>query len=267
MSVQIALLAPATRVASRKLGPTAGMRWDSSPSSAGGLGDEQVGEHVRQVRDAGHQPVVGPGVDRLRARPEAAEQPVQTLVEDTRGAAFGGSQVPRRAVEQVLARVLHAGGLGAGERVTADEALVGRRESASARLIEPTSVTTQSAAAASSARRTVSPSAPTGVGSKHDVGARDGRGHVIGLRVDRSELERLGAHGRVGVIAAYLSVGALARSQPDRAADQTDAEDRDPHPIRSAPGRRCDRARTRASASSTSTVVSQLMQPSVIDCP
>ena len=32
MSVQIALLAPATRVASRKLGPTAGSRSEPSPS-------------------------------------------------------------------------------------------------------------------------------------------------------------------------------------------------------------------------------------------
>ena len=37
MSVQIALFAPATRIASRKLGPTAGRRSGSSPGPAGGL--------------------------------------------------------------------------------------------------------------------------------------------------------------------------------------------------------------------------------------
>ena len=50
MPAQIAGLAPATRVASRKLGPTAGSRSPRS-SAAGGLGDEHVGEHVRQVAE------------------------------------------------------------------------------------------------------------------------------------------------------------------------------------------------------------------------
>ena len=74
-----------------------------------GLGDEHVGEHVRQVRDARHQAVVGVGVDRGGARAEAGQQSVQALVEHARGAA------PARAcryqvapVEEVLARVLHA---------------------------------------------------------------------------------------------------------------------------------------------------------------
>jgi hypothetical protein len=53
---------------------------------------------------------------------------------------------------------------------------------------------------------------------------------------------------------------ALPGRQPDRAADQPDAEDGDPHPSR--------RARTAAvSPSSTATVWSQSMQASVIDWP
>ena len=70
--------------------------------------------------------VVRVGVDRGRARAEAAEQPVQPLVEDAGGAAFGRRQVPGGAVEEILARVLDAGRLGAGQRVSADEALVAR---------------------------------------------------------------------------------------------------------------------------------------------
>ena len=124
MSVQMALLAPATRVASRKLGPTAGRLLGALAERSGGLADEHVGEHVRQVRDARHEPVVGVGVDGGGTRAEATEQAVQTLVEHAGGAAFGGGEIPGGAVEQVLAGVLDAGGLGAGQRMPADEALV-----------------------------------------------------------------------------------------------------------------------------------------------
>ncbi len=127
MSVQIALLAPATRVASRKLGPDRGQALGTLPAEQPArLADEQVGEHVRQVRDARHQAIVRLGVDRGWTRAERPEQPVQALVQDP-GGAVGGGQVPRGAVEQILARMLHARGLGARERVTADEALVGAR--------------------------------------------------------------------------------------------------------------------------------------------
>ena len=128
MSVQIALLAPATRIASRKLGPTAGSRSPSAPSlrsRPGGLRGEQVREHVRQVRDVRHQPVVGLGVDRRRVRTEATQQRVQALVEHADGALTGGRQVPRRSLEQVRAGVFDPLGLGPRERVTADEALIG----------------------------------------------------------------------------------------------------------------------------------------------
>jgi len=86
----------------------------------GGLRDEHVREHVRQVRDRGQQRVVGLGVDRGRAGTEPVQEPVQPLVEDSRGAR-GGRQVPGGAVEQVRARVPDPRGLGAGERVTAHE--------------------------------------------------------------------------------------------------------------------------------------------------
>ncbi len=127
MSVQIALLAPATRVASRKLGPTAGScSGESPPHEGGGLVDEEVRERVREVRHDRHQPIVARGVDRGRAGPEATQQPVQTLVEDP-GGAGRRAQVPGRAVEQVLACVLHTGRLGSGQRVPAHEARVRQR--------------------------------------------------------------------------------------------------------------------------------------------
>ena len=90
---------------------------------ARGLGDEHVGEHVREVRDRRHQAVVRVGVERRRPRAEAGQQPVQALVERAAGARRR-RQVPGRAVEQVGAGVLDAGRLGAGERVAADEARV-----------------------------------------------------------------------------------------------------------------------------------------------
>ena len=44
MSAQIAGLEPATRVVSRKLGPTSGIRSESRPSSAAASADERVGD-------------------------------------------------------------------------------------------------------------------------------------------------------------------------------------------------------------------------------
>ena len=125
MSGQIVALAPATRVASRKLGPVAGTS-APSPSAPRRLRDEHVREDVRQVRDARHHAIVDGGVDRRRLRADAGERPVQALVERARGRR-AGRQVPGRAVEEVGARVLDAGGLGTGERVPADEARVAAR--------------------------------------------------------------------------------------------------------------------------------------------
>ena len=226
MSVQMALLAPATRVASRKLGPTAGRRSRLLAEQAGGLGDEQVGEHVRQLRDARHEPVVGVGVDGLGARAEAAEQPVQALVEDAGGAAFGGGEIPGGAVEQVRAGVLHAGGLGAGERVPADEALVGAGVGEHA--LGGADVADDAVRAGAGEREAHGlTERADGGGDEHDVGAVDGADDVGGLRVDGAELERLGAHALVGVVPAHVGVGAGARGEADRAADQPHPQNRD----------------------------------------
>ena len=63
MSLQIAGLAPATRVMSRKLGPTWRQRLALLEQPRGGLRGEHVRKHVRQVAEHGHEPVVGLGVD------------------------------------------------------------------------------------------------------------------------------------------------------------------------------------------------------------
>ena len=61
------------------------------------------------------------GVDRLRAGAEVGDGALQAVVVDA-ARALGRGQVPAGALEQLGARVLDPGGLGAGERMAADEA-------------------------------------------------------------------------------------------------------------------------------------------------
>ncbi len=249
MSVQIALLAPATRIASRKLGPTAGRRSASSPGRpsvlSGGLRREQVREHVRQVRDAGHQAVVGLRVDRRRARPEPPQQRVQPLVEHAGRAPARRRQVPGGAVEQILARVLDAVRLGARQRVTADEALVGRRVRKQA--LGRADVGDHAVRWRRGQRlRHDGGQRADGRGGEDGIGAADGLRDALGGAVDRAQLERPRPHARVRVVSADLRLGARAGGEADRAADQPHPEDCDPHLLsvtRPAPRRRCDRGR------------------------
>ena len=121
MSPQIAGLAPATRVASRKLGPDLGQVLGLLAERRRRLGDEHVGEHVRQVADRRHQPVVGLGLDRLRPGAHVGDRALHPVVEQPAGAG-GRRQVPAGALEEVGAGVLDPRGLRAGQRVAADEA-------------------------------------------------------------------------------------------------------------------------------------------------
>ena len=129
---------PDRRVGARRPGscreswarPRAGARTPRE-SAAGGLLDEHVREHVRQVADRRHHPVVGLGVDRLRAGAELGDRALQAVVVRGRSSRSRRGQVPARSLEQVGAGVLDPGGLGARERVPADEAL-DRRRAASA---------------------------------------------------------------------------------------------------------------------------------------
>ena len=175
MSVQMALLAPATRVASRKLGPAAGSR--SGPRRRAPAPPARRARWRARAAGATRWPSGGRG-SRRRSRPAARRAP--------RAGGAGArrapprcvprrGQVPGRALEQVGAGVLDAGGLGAGQRVAADEALVGAA-AATARLVEPTSVTTQSGPAAASASRDRRRQRADGRGDEHRLGAVDGLG-------------------------------------------------------------------------------------------
>ena len=162
MSVQIALLAPATRVASRKLGPTAGRRGESAVAeqrSRPGATSRLASTCGRCETHAIRRSCVSASIA-VGCAPKLVEQAVQPLVEHAGGAAARRRQVPGGAVEQVLARVLDAGGLGPGERMPADEALVGAGARRAARLVEPTSLTTQSGPALAQRRARPSPRAP-----------------------------------------------------------------------------------------------------------
>ena len=160
--------------ASRKLGPVAGRR--SRPRQrGGGLGDEHVGEHVGQVRDGGQDPVVGLGVDRRRARAEPAQEAVQALVEHSRGvdARASGTRSRRRTGRRARARRPRS----RRRRADGRRRSAGRRWAATiARLVEPTSVTTQSSRRPRAPRRRARDSAPTGAATNTACGAGDGVG-------------------------------------------------------------------------------------------
>ena len=232
MSVQMALGAPATRVASRKLGPVAGRR-ESPPRQRGGrLGDEHVGEHVGQVRDGGQDAVVGVGVDRGGPRADPVQEPVQALVEHARGAGAGG-QVPGGRLEQVGASVLDTGVLGSGQGMAADEAgiVVGSDHLAlGGAHVGDHAVRRRGGERLAHQRR----QAADGHGHEHRLGIGDGGRDRAARAVQRAELERaLQRLGRI-VVSGHLGAEALARRQGHRAADQPDAENREPHRLTAA---------------------------------
>ena len=227
MSGQIVELAPATRVASRKLGPVAGIS-PPSPSARAACADEDVREDVRQVRHARHHAVVQRRVDRGRLRADPDERAVQALVERSLGRGPRG-EIPRRAVEEVGAGVLDARGLGARERVAADEARViasaddgalGRadvgdravRRRAGQRLVDRAAERRRRARRRTRARRRQRPRRAADAECS------------IAPRASAASPTRA-----IGVEADDLRVQARARRQPDRAADQPDADDGDPH--------------------------------------
>jgi hypothetical protein len=66
---------------------------------------------------------VRPGVDCLRTGTEPGDRPLQAVVEDSAGV-LCRRQVPAGALEEVGTGIGNPGGLGTGQRVSADEALV-----------------------------------------------------------------------------------------------------------------------------------------------
>ena len=185
---------------------------------------------MREVAEDGYEPVVGLRVHRHRLRAHVHHEAVQPLVQEAARLLVRG-EVPDGVLEEVGAGVLHAGGLGARDRMTAHEARVGVRLTRSC-FVDPTSVTSVSSPEASSAACTSSGSAPTGAQAKHELRALD---RVLdGCRgaVDRAalpgQLEPLGVPSE----AHHLGVrDVLLRGKADRAADQPDAEDADLHTV------------------------------------
>jgi hypothetical protein len=156
--------------------------------------------------------------------------------------------------------VLDAGRLGTGDRVTADEArVVDRRQQ---RLLGRTDVADHTARPCGRERLAHQPlERPHRRAREAELRALDSRGHRVGGAVDRAELDRPAQAIRIAAEANDLrALDVLMGGEPDRPADQADAEDGDPHPLR----RACTAV---ASPSRTSEVVSQSMQASVIDCP
>ena len=228
MSGQIVELAPATRVASRKLGPVAGTS-SPSPSSARGL--RRRGRWRRRAAGATRSPSRGRGRAASIAAgcaPMPTSASVQPLVERARRRR-PRRQIPRRAVEEVGARVLDARGLGTGERMSADEArivaiaddrplgradvadrAVGRRRGEHrvqrrAERARPGRATNTSSASAT-ASATLAATASTAPRSSAAAPTP-----ASGSKPDDARAQ------------------ARARRQPDRAADQPDADDGDLH--------------------------------------
>jgi hypothetical protein len=199
------------------------------------------------------------GADRLRPRPEIGNDPLQGVVEEA-ARAFGRRQVPAGAVEEVGAGVADPGGLGAGERVAADEALV-VAEGGDQVSLGRADVGDDGLGTGGLERRAAE------LGQRgdrrradDDLRPRAGCGDALGPAVDRADLDGPLERRRLRVITDDLGPRALPGGESDRAPDQADAEDREGHRSR----------RLRAAAASPSsreTVVSQLMQASVIDWP
>ena len=116
----------------------------------------------------------------------------------------------------------------------------------SAPLVEPTSVTTASSPLDASASETSSGSAPTGAAQKTTSAPSTAPAIESSIRstVCRSSARSRG--GRVRIEAADLGAEPPLRRQPDRAADQPDAEDGDSHPRRRASTAPASRSRITA---------------------
>ena len=230
---------------------------------ARGLRDEHVGEHVRQVRDRREHAVVGLGVERRGAGAEAGEQPVQALVERAAGVSVVGVRY-QVAPSNSSARAWRTPAFAAPASGWPPMKRSSSTASTTVRLVEPTSVTTQSSPAAASAARDRRRERADGRGDERRLGAVERRRDVRRGTVDGADLERGVERAGRRVEADDLGAQPLARGEPDRPADQPDADDGDPHratgftrrsrapcrrpPRRARPSRRTRRSRPRAAA-------------------
>ena len=121
-------------------------------------------------------------------------------------------------------------------------------------------MTTAPSPLASSASATSRGRAPNGRRAEDDVGPVDRLGDRGGGAVEGAELEAAFGVSGVGIEARDLGVEPLPRREPDRAADQADADDSEPHLRRRASTAPASRSRITA-------VRPQSRQASVIDWP
>ena len=181
--------------------------------------------------DRRHLAVVDLGVDRHRPRADPGEDAVQAVEQDALRP-LGRSQVPAGALEELLPRALDARGLGAGQRVAADEAVgvAQRRDRRDERVLGRSDVGDDRVRARRLQRRRDEP------GQRGDRrGAEDDVG--TGARPRRRcrrprRARRARPRGRrwrdSGSQPATADAEPVAGGEADRAADQPDAEDRDP---------------------------------------
>ena len=92
------------------------------------------------------------------------------------------------------------------------------------RLVEPTSLTTQSSPATASTAATVSGSSPTGAATKAASAPASASAGDAARDRDGAQRERLVEHALAGIPAAHLRPEASARGHPDRAADEAHAD-------------------------------------------
>ena len=198
MSVQIALLAPATRIASRKLGPIGGQAlalasppirpaaWAASrlASTCGRCETQAISRSWVSASIA-----VGMGA-------EAPQQRVQALVEHARGAPRAGVRY-QVAPSKRSSRACSTPAVSAPASGCPPTKRSSAAAAASSRLVEPTSLTTQSAAAAASASATVAAQRRRRGRDEHRLGAGD-RLREVARRLDRSRPARAPARGRAG---------------------------------------------------------------------
>ena len=101
--------------------------------------------------------------------------------------------------------------------------------STTARLTEPTSLTTHSGPAAASTSRTVAASVCTGAATKAKSASATAACDGVVRVDDRPTGDRRLTCRRRRVVAAHVRPEALAGGQADRATDQPHADDGDPH--------------------------------------
>ena len=228
MSPHIAVFAPATRVMSRKLGPTWRSASPCSSSRPAACEASTFASTCGQVAEHGHEAVVRLGVHRHRPRPNVHHEAVQPLVEQP-ARLLVRRQVPDGALEEVGAGVLHARGLGARDRMAAHEARVGRarhevllrRAHVGDERVRPRGVKRRAHQLGQHADRRAGEAE---LGPLDGLGDR-GRG---ALMAPRSTAVRSRSGSRPNPTTSASST-CSSRRQADRAADQPHAEDGYPH--------------------------------------